>query len=108
MGVRQDIASAASSLTGVSVEPYVRRTLTPGDGYVQFLGMEIDDTGLGFMERWVVIITISQDDLAAQMWIEENSDALIDALSPHLIVTSVVPWDVSGINAVHIAGSRGH
>lgn len=112
MTSRADIATAASSVTGVSVTPYYRQSTKPGDGFVSLIGLDPDAAGIGYMERWAVTVVLSQDIPTAEKWIESNVDSLLAALEQQLVVTAVVPttlsFDTAQVPGLSIEGSKGH
>lgn len=112
MTTRDDIAAAASTVTGVNVSAYYRQSTKPGDGWVSLTALERDASGLGYMERWSVSVCLSQDIAAAEKWIEDNTDDLIAALSDQLVITAALPstlvLDTASVPGLVIEGSRGH
>lgn len=116
MGVREDLATAASTVPGaaggpnVKVSPYLRQTAQPYQGFVRLQAKTRDDTGLGFMDTWQVWILLPQDVAAAEKWIETNHALLIAALSPHMVVTTLTPsqlvLDSGTVPGVVIEGAR--
>lgn len=116
MTARAELAAAANSVTvddvALNVEPYYFQTTKVGDGWVALVGLDRDDSGLGYMERWQVTVVLHQDVATAEKWIEANADALVDALEDRLVVTTVVPvqltMDAGRIPGLVIEGSRPH
>lgn len=110
--IRDDIATAASTVDGVTVEPYWRQDTQPGHGWVSLARSDRDDTGFGFMDRWTVTIALPQDVRAAEEWIEEHRDALTAAVASELVVTALVPatltFDTGTTPGLVIEGSRAH
>lgn len=89
--IRTGIADAANAVLGERrCAPYFRSSFRPGDAWVSFARRDRDDTGLGFMALWEVRIALAQDLETAEKWVDENTDALVEALRSHLIVTAVV------------------
>lgn len=112
MGTRQDIATAANTVAGINVSAFYRQTSKVGDGWVALVGLDRDDTGFGFMERWEVQVVLHQDIATAQAWIEANTDALITALAPQLVITGLVPstlaLETGAVPGLVIEGARAH
>ena len=111
MSARADIAAAAS-LPGVSkVSEYYRQSLKPGDGFVRLAQRERDSSGFGWMDKWEVWLSIPADFVAAEKWLDQNLDALTDALNSVVVVTTVTPSELvlgsSTVNGVIFAGSLG-
>lgn len=112
MTPRDEIAAAASSVEGVTVDPVPRQLTGVGRGFVALARSERDDSGLGFMDWWDVTIVLPTDLGAAELWIEFNRDALCTALEAEIIVTTITPvqllLDEATVNAVTITGPRAH
>lgn len=113
MTVRADLAAAANGAgMGLNVAQFYRQTAKVMDGWVSLVGMDRDDTGFGFMDRWQVTVVLHQDVKAAELWIEANVDALLAALAPQLIVTTVVPaqltLDLGRVPGLVVEGVRAH
>lgn len=89
--LRNEIAAAASLVDGVTVKPYYRQTAKPGDGWVSLQRLDRDDSGLGFMALWAVMVVLPQDLKAAEVWIDDHADAIAEALGHALVVSAVVP-----------------
>lgn len=87
MSARSEIAAAASSVAGVAVNPHYRQDPNPGRGFVQLVTTDRDDTGLGFVDTWHVVIMLAQDWHSAETWVDANRAALAAALNPELLVT---------------------
>lgn len=95
MTVREDIATAASSVAGVNVTPYYRQNLKVGSGFVRLDARTRPDNGLGWLDTWQVWIAIPADIEAAEKWIEGKQDALLAALDAEMIVSSLTPSDLT-------------
>lgn len=112
MSAREDIAAAASAVDGVKVTPFYRQTTKVGDGWVALQRLDRDDSGLGFMESWAVMVVLHQDIVTAEKWIESHADALTDALADELVVTAVIPErlviDTGTVPGLTVEGVRPH
>jgi len=88
--LRAALASAANGVLGgpKKCSPYFRQTTKPHDAWVSWARMDRDDTGFGFMEAWEVRVVLHQDLAAAEKWADENTAALVEALSQHLTITA--------------------
>lgn len=110
MSAREDIADAANTVDGLNVTPAFRQVTKPGEGFVSWNGSDRDDSGFGFIDRWSVWIAASQDRVTAELWIEENLPAILDALRPELVVTTANPTEMilgtGSINGLVIEGNR--
>lgn len=115
--VRALIADAVNSHLGEKrVTPYYRQSTTPGWGWVSLAVRNRDASGFGFMSTWEIRVVLSQEIAKAEAWIDEHTDALVEALEEHpaaLIVTSLTPAVLNldtktTINALIIEGVREH
>lgn len=111
MGARADIATAASTVTGVDVAPEYRQSLSPYTGFVKWNGLNRDESGLGWMDTWQVWLALPQDVKTAEQWLTQNLPALLDAVEPELYVTTVTPAELvlegGSTNGLIIEGARG-
>lgn len=109
MSARDDIATAAS-IDGVSVTPYYRQSMTPGQGCVRFAQAVPGSNGFGFVNTMQVWLALSQDIATAEQWTEANLPALLDALKREWHTTSVTFIDslpgANGVPALVIEGTR--
>lgn len=88
---RKAIADAASTVSGVNVSPYFRQTTKTGEGFVRLDRTIRDESGFGFMDNWNVVIVLSSSISTAEKWIEDNCDALIEAISEEMVITQMLP-----------------
>lgn len=87
--LREALATAADTVLGTDhCAPYYRQSAKPGDAWVTWPRMDRDDTGLGFMEAWEVRVVCTQNLADAEQWADENTAALVEALSQHLTITA--------------------
>lgn len=107
---REVIAAAANTVAGVNVNEWFRQTTKPGDGYVVWSRGDRASNGIGFMNRWEVFIVLPSDLQAAEKWLDERLNQLVNALHTEFVVTSFYPTDLaldSGkLSCVVIEGSR--
>jgi hypothetical protein len=112
--VRGAIAAAANAHLGERrVTPYFRQTTKAGWGWVSLASRDRDASGFGFMDRYEVRVVLSQEIAKAEAWIDEHSDALVDAIAEELVVTTVTPAVLNldqktTVNALIIEGVREH
>lgn len=112
MSVREEIAAAAILIDGISVTPYYRQSLKPGDGFVRLGQRGRDGSGIGFLDTWEIWLAVSQDVASAEQWLETNLDDLLVSLGSALYVTTVTPTELvigtggASIPGVIIAGTR--
>lgn len=93
--VRQLIADAASSVEGVTVSPYFRQTTKTGQGMVRLDRMLRSTNGFGYMNTWQVVIMLPTDLAAAEKWMDEKMNDLVEHISEAIIVTSVMPQQLA-------------
>lgn len=116
MTARDDLVAAANSVTvggaALNVRPFYVQTTKVGDGWVALARLERDATGLGYMERWQVTVVLHQDVATAEQWVQDNVDQLLDKLEDQLVVTAVVPvqltMDAGQVPGLVVEGSRPH
>lgn len=111
LAVRTDLADAANTVLGENrCAKYHRQSARPGDAWVSFARMDRDSTGFGFMEAWEVRVALHQDLSAAETWVDENTAALVEALSEHITVTAAVMvtlvMDAGNIPGLVVEGVR--
>lgn len=110
MSFRDDLATAISTVDGVTCTPHRRQTTNPGEAMVRFDRSNRSDNGIGYMNAWQVCVILPQNVAAADQWVDEHRDALIEAAEAHLIVTSLVvgqlPVDTSLVPCVVLEGVR--
>lgn len=110
--LRQALADAVNPVLGgpKKCAPYYRQSAKPGDAWVSFGRLDRDDTRLGFMESWSVRVVLAQDLATAEEWADENTAALVEALSEHLTITAVVmvtlAMDTGNIPGMVVEGVR--
>lgn len=91
---RTALAQAASTVEGIDVSPNYRQATEPGYGMVRLDRIEFPNR-LGPVRVWQIIIIAPQDMKAAETWMESKADALAEALSGELEMTSITPADVT-------------
>ena len=95
MTIREDLATAASSVAGITVTPYFRQNLKVGNGFVRLNERVKPENGLGWLDTWEVWIAAPADIEAAEKWIEAKQDALLQALDAEMIVSSLTPSELT-------------
>jgi hypothetical protein len=113
MSAREDIATAASTVVDVEVDPWPQQHTKAGKGYVAWAGAARDDSGFGFMDQWVVYIVLPTPIVEAEEWIESHRDGLVAALKHELVITTLTPVrlsmdDLGDVNALSLTGARAH
>lgn len=110
MSVRDDLATAASTVEGITVVPYYVQAPPVGTGFVHYLRTAYPNK-FGGVDTWQVVIAVPPDLGTAEKWIEENRGALVAALYPELIVRTATPTDLilddgGSLRALVIQGDR--
>lgn len=93
LAVRQAIADAAGTVTGVKVEPRFTPVTKVGTGCVRLDRTEYPNR-FGGVDHWQVIVCLPQDLTEAEKWIDDNRLALYTAVREELVVTSITPEQV--------------
>jgi hypothetical protein len=90
---RQDIATALSTVSGITGHPARPTVLSEGDAWPQWRGgvphaYAVENT-------WAVLLVMPQaDDVTADGYADEHLEALLDALRPVMSVDSVAPAEI--------------
>jgi hypothetical protein len=95
MTTREDLAAAASTVTGLKVTPYYRQNLTSGNGFVRMAVRNRPANGFGWLDTWEIWIAGPSDVEAAEKWIEAKAEPLLAALADHLLIQSLTPSDLA-------------
>ncbi len=108
--VRTLIANAASAVVGVNCTPYYRQSTKPGDAMVRLERMVRDSSGFAYMATWQVVVILHQDLATAEKWIDSHTEALTEAVSEVLVITSLTPQqlalDTGTVPVLFIEGNR--
>ena len=91
--VRQALATAASTVEGITVSPYFRQSTKPGTGIVTLARITYPNR-FGGVVTWQVLVLLPQDLEQAEKYLEQKVPAIVQALSPELVVTTVTPQEV--------------
>lgn len=109
---REAIAAAASQVETVTVTPYFRQVLQPGQGHVRLASSAPDQNfPKDYLDTWEVLIPLAQDLAAAEKYLERIKADLLAALSVEMFVTSLVPAEITfpdggSVPGVVITGTR--
>lgn len=89
--LRAALAVAVDEVLGPKrCSPYFRQSARPGDAWVSLARLDRDDTGFGYMAGWEVRVALAQDLAAAERWVDEHLDDVVEAVERHLVVTAAV------------------
>ncbi|MEU5965951.1 hypothetical protein ABZ777_32500 [Micromonospora parva] len=94
VGDRTAIATALSTVDGVTGHPTRPTVLTPGDAW-PLLGPLDRADGYSFTATWRVFVVLPPDEIAASEWLDAHVDGLADALLPVGFVDQFVPVAVT-------------
>lgn len=95
MTSRADIAAAMTATGVVNVTGAYRQTLKPGEGMVRWAGTSQASNRFGWVTTWQVWIALPQDVAAAEVWVDANMAALVDAANNEMTVTQVSPQQLA-------------
>lgn len=110
MTVREELATAASTVDGIKVNPYYLQTTKAGTGMVRLDRIDYPDV-FGGLVTWHVLVVLPGDIAQAEKYLEDKGPALVAALSEHMAVRTVTPQQIQIEGAqivpvVVIAGTR--
>lgn len=107
--VRQVIADAASTVAGISCQPYFVGSTEPGAAMVRYDRTEYPDP-FGGVAHWNVVILLPQDQAAAEQYTDTHIPAVRAAIAPHLVITQVQPQrlDITGVGVLPCVFINGH
>lgn len=110
LATREEIADAANTVEGIKATPYFRQTTRPGDAFVRLDRWARDSTGFGYIQTWALCVLLPQALAAAEEYLDENLETIVEAVSEALVVTTVTPsrlaLDTGTIPVVMIEGTR--
>lgn len=109
MTARDDIARAASAVDGISAHPYYVQATQAGTAYLQLDRIEYPNP-FGGVCFWNLVVLLPQDLASAEKYIELNVPLVVEAISQHMVVTSVRPQQLNTgagvLPCVFISGHR--
>lgn len=107
--VRAALADAASTVGGLTGHPYFVQVTEPGNVLIRLERIEYPNP-FGGVAHWNAVLVLPQDSAEAEKYIESHVPGLLDALKPHLSVTSVVPQrlDITGVGVIPVVFVNGH
>lgn len=112
LAIRTAIATAATVDGVTQVQPRYTQSTNPGHGSVRLDDRIRDGAGIGFVDVWQVVIFLPQAIAAAEEWLDDNLDTVLDAVSSELTVLSATPASVALASGtapgVIISGVRAH
>jgi hypothetical protein len=108
--IRNDVSTALNAVAGITATPYYRQISRQGEAVVRFDKAIRDVTGFGWIVSVQALIALPQGITDAEVWVDGNVDALVDALGPELVVGEVAPvqlqLDTGLVPALQITGTR--
>lgn len=87
---RQAIATALSTVTGVTGYASRPDVLSEGDGWPQWAGEVYPGT-----QQWNVLVVLPADDVSADSWVDEHGDAVHDALKSIIFIDETKPAKIA-------------
>lgn len=107
--VRIALATAASTVPGISCSPYYHQDTTPGTAYVRLERINYPNP-FGGVVHWNVVVLLPQDIAQAEEYLEELLPQLHTALESELVITSAVPQRVEfpGVGVLPALFINGH
>lgn len=104
---RTALATALSTVAGVTGYPRRPAVVKAGDAWPQWAGSQ-NDGGRGFVETWNVLVVLPADETGADTFADAKQSLLITALSPVMFVESFAPAtmasEVGDVYALLISG----
>lgn len=99
--LRQAIATAASTVEGITAHPYFVQSTNAGTAYVRLDRIEYPNRfgGIGF---WDLVVLLPQDYAAAEKYLEVKVPALIEAINEHVVIDRVTPQQlqITGVGTI--------
>lgn len=107
--IRADLAAAASTVEGLQGHAYFLQTTEPGNVLIRLERVEFPNP-FGGVGHFNVVLILPQDQAAAEKYIEEHVPGLIEAVEPHIVVTSYVPQqlEIKGLGILPTVFINGH
>ncbi|HET8716664.1 MAG TPA: hypothetical protein VFM50_02850 [Nocardioidaceae bacterium] len=86
---RQAIATALSTVSGVTGYPARPDALSEGDGWPQWRGAATH--AYAFENTWAVLVVLPAGDVSADAFADSHGESLVDALRPIMFVDNIAP-----------------
>lgn len=90
MSARTAVAAAASTVEGITCQPYYAQDTGLGAAFVRLERIDYPNRS-GGVAHWNVVVVLDQDLSTAEKYLEQKLPLLLEALRPELAVTSAVP-----------------
>lgn len=109
MSARTEIAAAVSEVEGFTCHPYFVQDTDPGSTYVRLERIDYPNP-FGGLAFWNVVVVVPQDQAEAEQYIETNLPVLLEAIGPHLAITSAQPQrlQLDGVGVLLTLFINGH
>lgn len=109
MSTRTDLATAASTVEGITAHPSYVQGTDPGLTFVRLERIDYPNP-FGGVAHWNVVVVLPQDIAAAERFVEDHLEPLRLALEPYLAITSAVPQRIEfpGVGVVPCVFINGH
>lgn len=92
--VRLALATAASTVEGITCAPYFQQSTKPGSAMVRRDNTNYPDKFGGWV-TWQVLVMLPQDLASAEKFLDEKVPALRAALAPEMRVTDAIPQQLA-------------
>jgi len=107
--VRETLAAAATTVEGVSCQPYFVQSTEPGAAMVRLDRIEYPNS-FGGICHWNVVVLLPQDMAAAEEYVDTKIPAVKAALEGELVITQIQPQrlEIDGIGILPCVFINGH
>lgn len=106
---RATLAAAATIADVTNVTPLYRQSLRTGDGFVRISQRRKAANGFGYVQDWEVWIALPSDLGAAETWLDDHLDAVVEAINTVIVVATVTPSQLvlgaATANGIVVAGT---
>lgn len=92
MGVREDLAAALSTVSGVNGYPIRPKATDIGDAWLRWMGDTHEPEAPGvFVTEWQIIVLVPLDEAKQEEWVAARRWPLVDAITPLAYVVNLLP-----------------
>jgi hypothetical protein len=107
--VREDIATAASTVDGITASPYYKQGTNPGRAWVRLDRIEYPNP-FGGIFFWNLVVVLPKDMAQAEQYIEQKVPLINGAIEEFLVIDEVAPqWlNINGVGDLLCVFINGH
>ncbi len=107
--VRTAIASAASTVEGITCHPYYVQSPEPGSASIRLDRIDYPNV-FGGVCHWNVVVILPQEQAAAEKYIDTKVPLIRSAIEEHIVITQVQPQrlDIPGVGILPCVFINGH